>query len=304
MLRVALRNLLARKLRLFLSAFAIVLGVAFLSGSLIFTDTMGKSFDNIVNGSVSDASVRLTGLDIGEGGFTDAVNIDSRSIPASLVPALADAPGVARADGSVDGQGLFVVKKNGKLLGGTGAPTLSFNLTDAPNANGEQSVRIVKGRAPRAGEVAIDEKSAESAGYAIGDTVRMVTAGDRPRVEATLVGHAEFVGGGLAGASLVFFDTPTAQDLFLGGKDAFTSIGLTAEPGVSQQQLIDAAKPLLPKDAEAVTGKKVADEFKSLVNTVLGFLNTFLLIFAAIALVVGTFLIINTFSILVAQRSR
>jgi putative ABC transport system permease protein len=302
MLRVTLRNLLARKLRLLLSAFAIVLGVAFLSGSLIFTDTMGKSFDNIVNGSVSDASVRLTGLDTG--GFTDAINIDSRSLPASLVPKLAEVPGVARADGSVDGQGLFVVKKNGKLLGGTGAPTLSFNFSDAPNANGDTSVRIAKGRAPRTGEVAIDEKSAKAAGYAIGDTVKMVTAGDQPRFEATLVGYAEFTGGGLAGASLVFFDTRTAQDLFLSGKDAYTSIGLTAEDGVSQQQLVDAVRPLLPKEAEAITGKKAADEIKSIVNTVLGFLNTFLLIFAAIALVVGTFLIINTFSILVAQRSR
>ena len=151
MLRVTLRNLLARKLRLLLSAFAIVLGVAFLSGSLIFTDTMGKSFDNIVNGTVSDASVRLTGLALGGGGFTDAVNIDSRTIPASLVTELADAPGVARADGSVDGQGLFVVKKNGKLLGGTGAPTLSFNFSDAPNANGDKTVRISQGRAPRGG---------------------------------------------------------------------------------------------------------------------------------------------------------
>jgi putative ABC transport system permease protein len=305
MLRVTLRNLLARKLRLILSGFAIVLGVAFLAGSLIFTDTMGKSFDNIVNGSISDASVRLTGLDAGGGGFTDAINIDSRSIPASLVPKLAAAPGVARADGSVDGQGLFVVKKNGKLLGGTGAPTLSFNFSDAPNANGERSVRIVKGQAPRgSGEVAIDEKSARSAGYAIGDTVQMVTAGDHPRVQATLVGYAEFVGGGLAGASLVFFDTQTAQDLFLGGQDSYTSIGLTGEDGVSQQQLVDAVKPLLPNGTEAVTGKKTADEIKSIVNTVLGFLNTILLIFAAIALVVGTFLIINTFSILVAQRSR
>ncbi|MGA8987116.1 ABC transporter permease [Aeromicrobium sp.] len=304
MILVTLRNLLARKVRLILSAFAIVLGVAFLSGSLIFTDTMAKSFDNIVSGSVSDASVRLTGLDRG-GGFTEAVNIDSRKIPASLVPTLADVPGVARADGSVDGQGLFVVRKNGKLLGGTGAPTLSFNFSDAPNANGDQSVRIADGREPNGpAEVAMDQKSADSAGYAIGDTVQMITAGDRPEVEATLVGHAEFAGGGLAGASLVFFDTATAQDIFLGGADAFTTIGLTAEPGVSQQQLVDAVTPLLPKDTEAITGKKAIDEIKGIVNTALGFLNTFLLVFAAIALVVGTFLIINTFSILVAQRSR
>src|SRR5215207_3040990 len=303
MLRVTLRNLMARKIRLVLSAFAIVLGVAFLSGSLIFTDTMDKSFDNIVSGSVSDATVRLSGL--GQGGLDDVINIESRTLPASLVPRLAAAPGVARADGSVDGQGLFVVKKNGKLLGGTGAPTLAFNFSDAPNMNGQPSVTISEGREPRRdGEVAIDERSAKNAGYAVGDTVRMVTAGNEPRVEATLVGYAEFAGGGTAGATLVFFDTPTAQRLFLDGKDAYTSVSLTGKDGVSQQQLVDAVRPLLPDSAAALTGDAVADEFKSIIDTVLGFLNTFLLIFAGIALVVGTFLIINTFSILVAQRSR
>ncbi|MDX6277326.1 MAG: putative transport system permease protein [Nocardioidaceae bacterium] len=303
MLRVTLRNLLARKVRLILSAFAIVLGVAFLSGSLIFTDTMGKSFDNIISGTTSDATVRLSGLS--QGSLTAAINIDSRTIPASLVPKLAAAPGVARADGSVDGMGLFVVKKNGKLLGGTGAPTLAFNYTAAPNTNGDPTVTIAKGRAPHGPhEVAIDERSARIAGYRLGDTVHMVTAGDVPRMTATLVGYAEFAGGGLAGASLVFFDTATAQKLFVHGEDVFTSVGLTAKKGVSQQQLVDAAKPLLTPGTEAVTGKTVADQFKSVIDTVLGFLNTFLLIFAGIALVVGTFLIINTFSILVAQRSR
>ncbi|MBC7631545.1 FtsX-like permease family protein [Aeromicrobium sp.] len=303
MLLVTMRNLLARKVRLLLSAFAIVLGVAFLSGSLVFTDTLGKSFDNIVSGSVPDASVRLSG--IGQGGFDAALNIDDRTIPASLVPTLAQAPGVARADGSVDGQGLFVVKHDGKLLGGTGAPTLAFNYTDSPNASGAQAVVISRGHAPRgADEVAIDRRSADNAGYRLGDTVRMVTAGDQPRVSATLVGYADFAGGGLAGATLVFFDTPTAQKLFLEGRDAFTSVGLTADSGVSQRQVVKAVKPLLPEGAEAVTGARQAAEIKSIVDTVLGFLNTFLLIFAAIALVVGSFLIINTFSILVAQRSR
>jgi putative ABC transport system permease protein len=132
----------------------------------------------------------------------------------------------------------------------------------------------------------------------------MVAAGPQPRIEAELVGIAEFGGGGLAGASLVFFDTPTAQGIFLDGEDVFDSIGLTAEPGVSQQQLVDAATAVLPEGVEAVTGDQSAEETEDIVSTALGFLSTFLLIFAAISLVVGTFLIINTFSILVAQRSR
>lgn len=302
MLRVTLRNLLARKLRLILSAFAIVLGVAFLAGSLVFTDTIGKSFDDIVSGSVQDVTIRLSGLD--QGGIDQAVNIDSRQIPASAVTELAKVPGVARADGSVDGQGLFVVKQNGKLLGGTGAPTLAFNYTDAPNALGEASVKIKQGRAPAGDEVALDRRSAKASGYKLGDMVKMVTSGPEPRFEAKLVGYADFAGGGLAGATLVFFDTPTAQRLFLDGADAFTSIGFEAKDGVSDKQLVAALKPQLPDGTEALTAKQLSDEVKSIIDTVLGFLNTFLLIFAGIALVVGTFLIINTFSILVAQRSR
>ncbi len=303
MRKVTLRNLLARKLRLLLSAFAIVLGVAFVGGSFVFTDTIDSSFDGIVEGSITDALVRQEGSEAATTG--GSFNVDARTIPASLVGDVAQQPGVARADGSVDGQGLFVVKENGKLLGGTGAPTLSFNWSDAPNTLGEPTVTIAKGRPPeRSGEVAIDERSAESAGYEIGDTVRMITSGDEPRLEAELVGYAEFAGGGLAGASLVFFDTATAQDVFLDGQDAFTSISVTAEPGVTQTELVDAVQPALPEGLEAVTGDDVAEEIEGLVGQLLGFLNTFLLVFAAIALVVGSFLIVNTFSILVAQRSR
>ncbi|WP_332644944.1 ABC transporter permease [Aeromicrobium sp.] len=302
MLRVTLRNLFARKVRLILSAFAIVLGIAFLAGSLVFTDTIGKSFDDIASGGVPDATIRLSGLD--QGGIDQVINVDSRRISASVVPELAALPGVSRADGSVDGQGLFVIKKNGKLLGGTGAPTLAFNYTDAPNARGEQAVTIDEGAAPTGNEVALDRRSADLAGYKIGDTVKMITSGSEPKLEATLVGYAGFAGGGLAGATLVFFDTPTAQRLFLDGDNAFTSIGFEAEKGVSENELAATLKPHLPESAVVLTGKQLSDEFKSIIDTVLGFLNTFLLIFAGIALVVGTFLIINTFSILVAQRSR
>ncbi|MET0952489.1 MAG: FtsX-like permease family protein [Aeromicrobium sp.] len=303
MLRFTLRSVLARKLRLVLSAVAIALGTAFLAGSLVFTDTMARSFDDIVAGSIADASVRLEGA--GPTDVNQVVSIDRRTLPASLVPELAAAPGVARADGTVFGQGLFVIKKNGKLLGGTGAPTMAFNYSDAPNSHGDPIARITQGRAPtRTGEVALDERSADHAGYQVGDTVRMITAGDQPRLTARLVGILDFAGGGLAGATLVYFDTRTAQQLFHHGKDTYTSIELTTRDGVSQQDVVEAVRPLLPADAEAITGQAQADEIESVVDTVLGYLNTFLLVFAAIALVVGSLLIINTFSILVAQRSR
>ena len=303
MLRVTLRNLLARKVRLLLSAFAIVLGVAFVAGSLTFTDTMAKSFDDIVNGSVTDANVRQKGMDAA--GQDPAASIDNRTISAGLVAKLEKTKGAARVDPTVEGIGLFVVRKDGKLLGGQGAPTLSFNYNDAPSVSGKPAVTISKGQPPTgSGEVALDANAAEKAGYKLGDKVRMVTAGERPQLSATLVGIAEFGGGGLAGATLVLFDTKTAQDIFLGGQDVYSRVALTAEPGVSQKELAAEAAKGLPDNLEAVTGDKMAKEVESLINQVLDFLNIFLLVFAAIALVVGTFLIINTFSILVAQRSR
>ena len=302
MLKVTMRNLLARKVRLVLSASAIVIGIAFVAGTLVFTDTMGKSFDDIVKGGTSDVTVRP----VKAGDWSDSSSIiDNRTIPASTVQRLESTPGAARVDGTVESQSLFVVGTDGKLVGGTGAPTLSFNYNDAPSVSGDPAVTISKGHAPTAsGEVALDAKTAQKAGYQVGDTVRMVTSGDKLTVTAKLVGVAEFGGGGLAGASLVLFDTHTAQQLFLQGKDAYTAVALTARPGVSEGQLATNAQKLLPADLEAVTGDKVAKETQDAVGQVLNFLNIFLLVFAAIALVVGTFLIINTFSILVAQRSR
>jgi putative ABC transport system permease protein len=301
-LKVTWRNLFARKIRLVLSGFAIVIGVAFVAGSLVFTDTMSKSFDDIIKGGTSDVTVRPAGQDNWSG---DSALIDTRAIPAPTLQSLESVPGAARVDGTVSSQSLFVVGTNGKVVGGTGAPTLSFNYNDAPSITGKPSVLISQGHAPHgAHQVALDPTTVDKAGYALGDTVQMISSGDRPHVTAKLVGIGQFGGGGLAGASLVLFDTHTAQQLFFGGRDVYSSVALTAQDGVSQQQLAHEASEKLPSGLEAVTGDVVAKETQDQIATVLNFLNIFLLVFAAIALVVGTFLIINTFSILVAQRSR
>ncbi|HEY6932692.1 MAG TPA: ABC transporter permease, partial [Marmoricola sp.] len=302
MLKVTLRNLLARKVRLVLSASAIVIGIAFVAGTLVFTDTMGRSFDGIVKGSTSDVVVRPAK----KSGWSDGSSqLDTRTISAATVHELASTPGVARVDGTVESQGLHVVGSDGKLIGGTGAPTLSFNYNDAPSITGKPSVSITRGHQPRGPhEVALDAKTVKMAGYHLGDTVPMVSSEGRPRLTARLVGIAEFGGGGLAGATLVLWDTHTAQELFLHGRDAYTSVALTAKPDVSQAQLAANAQKLLPSGDEAVTGDRVAKETQDAVGKALNFINIFLLVFAAISLVVGSFLIINTFSILVAQRSR
>ncbi len=299
MLRASWKSLMARKLRLLMSGFAIVLGVAFVAGSLIFTDTLGQAFTQIMAGSNGDVVVRPVGA------VNDENTQSGKTLPASVVSDLAKVDGAARVDGFVSSVGVFVIGRDGKVIGGQGAPGLGMNFTDAPAGHGVRGLSITSGRAPaKAGEITLDPVTAEKAGYKIGDTVPMVTSGAQPSLKATMVGVGKFGGGGLAGASLTTFDLKTAQQLFEGGKDVYNGIWVTAKDGVSQAQLRDRVKALLPAGVEAVTGDKAADESASAINKALSFISTFLLVFAGVSLVVGTFLIINTFSILVAQRSR
>lgn len=299
MFKAAWKSLLGRKLRLLMSTFAIVLGVAFVAGSLIFTDTLSRSFDAIFASSVGDVVVRP------EGGTSDDGTPTSKTMPASLVDRLAEVDGAARADGNVASFSVFVVGTNKKVVGGQGAPGIGLNWNDAPAANGLEGLEIVDGRAPTAdGEIALDEGTAETAGYEVGDQVHLVTSTRQALLTPTLVGVASFADGGSTnGATLTIFDTKTAQDLFLDGKDAFNDAWVTAD-GVSQEELRDNVARVLPDGYEAVTGDAAADEAASDLMKAISFISTFLLIFAGISLVVGSFLIVNTFSILVAQRSR
>jgi putative ABC transport system permease protein len=298
MLRASWKSLLGRKLRLFMSAFAIILGVSFVSGSFIFTDTLSKAFDGIVN-TVGEVVVRP---DTASNDFDSGPT--AKTVPGSLVTTLAGLPDVARADGNVTDPTTFVVSTKGKLIGGGGPPGLGIAWNDAPTASGEPPATIDKGRWPeRSGEVVLDSGTADRAGYKVGDTVKLVTSGAQPTVNAKLVGLAEFKGG-TVGATLAFFDTRTAQELYFEGKNEYTDVWVTAKDGTSAEDLAAEVQASLPKGYEAVTGKSVAKEQATGINQALSFINIFLLVFAGIALFVGSFLIINTFSILVAQRSR
>ena len=151
MFKAAWKSLMGRKLRLLMSTFAIVLGVAFVAGSLIFTDTLSRSFDAIFASSVGDVVVRP------EGGTSEDGTPTSKTMPASLVEKLAEVDGAARADGNVASFSVFVVGENGKVVGGQGAPGIGLNWNDAPAANGLEGLSIVDGRAPETSdEVVID----------------------------------------------------------------------------------------------------------------------------------------------------
>lgn len=298
MLKATFKSLLARKARLLMSAMAIILGSAFVAGSLIFTDTLGRTFDGILDGTVGDVVVQPEQTD-------DYGGSGGGRMTAAEVEKFNDLPGAARVDGSVDAIGVFLVGTNGKVVGGQGAPALSFSYNDAPNQLGVPPMNIESGRAPeRQGEVLVDTKTLERGGYAVGDEVSVVTTGDTPKVRAKVVGSMTFGEGGMAGASVIVFDNASMQKYFMDGKDEYSSVWVTAKDGVSQQELLDQAKPLVPKGFKGWTGEALAEDGASDVEQALGFITTFLLVFAAIALFVGSFLIINTFSILVAQRGR
>lgn len=301
MLKLTLRNLFARKVRLVMSGLAIVLGVAFLSGVLVFSNGLSSTFDSIIYSSTPDGVVRAEQTaSFDAGGATT-----TQTLSPEAIDQLAALPEVGRADGDVVGVGMSLLASDGTLVGGTGAPTLAFNHTDGPNMAGEPPMLLSSGRWPTApDEIVLDDAAADNGDYALGDEVKLLAPFGRSERTATLVGTAEFNGGGTAGATLLVFSTEGAQDLFLDGADAFHQVSLTAADGVSQEELAAAAAKVAPEGFEAVTGDQVAEESQDAVGQFLDVISTFLLVFAIIAVIVGGFIIVNTFTILVAQRSR
>jgi putative ABC transport system permease protein len=299
MRKVTLRNLVAHKVRLFLSAFAIVLGVAFVSGSFIFTDAMGGAFSGIIAGTTADVEVAPEGAN-----DFDSMQ-DIRTVPDSVVTELEQLDEAADVNPYNQLQSMYVIGEDGRVVGGSGPPGLAFTDNDGTALTGEKITTYVDGRRPSGTrEIAMDVGTAEKAGYQVGDTVKLVTPGEPPSLEVELVGLVEFGGGSTAGATLTLWEADALQELFFGGRKQWSGISLTAAEGVSQQQLRDAAAEVLPEGVVARTGDAMVEKNEEGLQEILGFINTFLLVFASVAMVVGTFLIINTFSILVAQRSR
>jgi putative ABC transport system permease protein len=301
-IRASLKSLLARRVRLLLSTFAIVLGVAFVTGILMFSDTLQRSFVALFDSTVGDTVVRPENSEVAN----QSAVFSTQTVPASLQPALEHVPGAERVDGMVSASGVYVLSTEGKVVGGSGPPAFGGSWSDAPAGHGLEGLVIVEGHEPHgAEEVVLDETTAERAGYALGDAVSIVTATKTLDVHPRLVGLAGFRdGGSLNGATYAAFDTPTAQQLFLDGKDAYTVFWVTAADGVSQEDLTEQVAAALPDGYEAVTGDDAAEESAGPLLSGIDFLTTFLLIFAGIALVVSSYIIVNTFSILVAQRSR
>ncbi|MFG3291516.1 ABC transporter permease [Streptomyces sp. NPDC048179] len=295
MFRTALRNVLAHKARLLMTVLAVMLGVAFVSGTLVFTNTISDAYQN-------SSAKGFDGVDVA----VQARYQDSKGDRVGKIPDLSQAvldkaakvPGAASATGVVSGF-TAIADKDGKLIGGGWQ-------SEGGNYWGTKDARypLVSGHAPSGrNEVLIDSRTAERAGYQVGDTVRISV--DGPVLTPTVAGIFTTDDGNVAaGGSLALFDTATAQQLF-GKKGAYDEIDVTAKAGTGQAALKSQLDAALPKKlVETTTGQKLADDQAEQISSSMSGLRQGLLVFAGIALFVGTFIIANTFTMLVAQRTK
>ena len=299
MLRATLSGLRAHKLRLILSGLAVVLGVMFVSGAFVLTDTLGRSFDSLFSTVYSQTDVEVSApprvaMDEFEGEQVAA------TLPAGLVEQVQTVPGVAAATGLVVADGARVVGTDGKVVSTLGAPRFGANWTGE-----DPLVQLREGRGPeRDDEIAVNASLAEAAGIEPGDRVEVLTL--EPKRTFTLVGIFGYAGGrdSIGGTYFVAFTTPAAQELMLGETDAYTTIDVQAAPGVSPDELRDRLQATLGDSYVVKTGEQLAAETADSFRGALDVFNNILLGFAAVALFVGVFLILNTFSIIIAQRMR
>ncbi|MGW7664991.1 ABC transporter permease [Streptomyces sp. NPDC054756] len=294
--KTSLRNFFAHKGRMALSAVAVLLSVAFVCGTLVFTDTMNTTFDKLFAVTSSDVSVSPKDAEDEDDG---AGTGRPASLPASVVEQVASAEGVKKAEGAVTSLNVTVVNADNKNMGSsTGAPTLAGNWTE----NDLRSMEITSGHAPRGPtEVMVDADTADKHDLKLGDELRTIAAtGD---IRAKIVGIASWKVTN-PGAAVVYFDTETSQRALLGATGRFTQVSVTAADGVSDTQLKRNVAQALDGSYKIQTAKENADENRKDVGEFMDIIKYAMLGFAGIAFLVGIFLIINTFSMLVAQRTR
>jgi putative ABC transport system permease protein len=296
--RFALRGLLGRKLRTALTALAIVLGVAMISGTYVLTDSIDQAFDRIFAEIREGSNAVISGqsaFDLSEGsGITEPTFDESL-----LVDVLA-LPEVAEAEGSVDSDAAQFIGDDGKAVVYGGAPNLGFSI-----ANGDSRfnpLRLAEGTWPGPDEVVVDKATAGKEDFEVGETVGVQAEGPIERLRVS--GIIEFSSGlTLGGATLAGFDLPTAQRL-MKKEGRLDEIAVAAKPGVSEEQLATQIQAILPNGTQVKTAAEQARADAAETNEFLTFLQGFLLAFAGVALFVGSFVIANSLSITIAQRTR
>ncbi|MEV6651662.1 FtsX-like permease family protein [Streptomyces sp. NPDC051219] len=294
MLKATLRSFFAHKGRLLLSALAVILSVAFVAGSLIFSDTVTRTFDRLFASTSADVTV----------GPKESVSGDLPSgvvetVPESLAERIDSVEGVADTHVDAAVENITVVDRENDPVGPTtGAPTVATNwyVTD------RSPVKLTGGREPRgSGEALLDKDTADNKKVRIGDTLTVLAQPGSFKVE--IVGIATFTTTN-PGAALVFLDTPTAQTKLLGRPGVATSISVTAAPGVSDTVLKERVAAAVGDEYELMTADEQAESAAAQLGGFLDVIKYVMLGFAGVAVLVGVFLIVNTFSMLIAQRTR
>jgi putative ABC transport system permease protein len=295
--KFALRGLLGRKLRTVLTCIAIVLGVSMVTGTYILTDSIKGAFGGIFTQIYSGTDATITGKSAFN--LTNNNNTTAPPFDESLLGRVRQLPDVADAVGGVGGEA-HLIGKNGKVIVFGGAPNLGFSVD--PTRPDFNTLSLVKGEWPKANEVVIDQSTANKKDLQVGQTIGVQA--DGPVKEMRISGLVHFGGAAsLGGATLSGFDLATGQALFQKpGK--LDQIRAKAKPGISPQKLADEIQTILPAGTQVRTGEAQAKEDAKDTESFLNFLQNFLLAFGGIALFVGSFVIANSLSITIAQRTR
>ncbi|GAA1412707.1 FtsX-like permease family protein [Kitasatospora putterlickiae] len=295
MLKTSLRSFFAHKGRMLLSLIAVVLSVAFVSGTLVFSNTATSTFDRLFASTSSDLSVKPAKPEFGE---EDDTRAKTRTVPVDAVGKVAALPGVKTAIGQISVESTTLVNPgtNKKVGPTTGAPTIVANWADTPR----NPVEITSGHVPQgAGEVVLDADTAKKAKLGLGDRLRVIAVDNH---DFTIVGIATFKTTN-PGAALAFLDTATAQNVLF-RQAAFTSVEAFGDGSRSDEQLKSDALAAFGTGFQAMTAAEQKAEKAKDAGSFLDFMKYAMLGFAGISVLVGGFLIINTFSMLVAQRTR
>jgi putative ABC transport system permease protein len=298
MIRVALAGLLGRKLRTALTALAIVLGVAMVSGTLVLTDSIDKAFNFIYTDVRQGSDAVISGKsaigDTQTGRGTFAPTVDG-----SLLAKVRALPDVQDAEGSVSGEAQLI-DRNGKAIVFGGAPNLGFSIArpDSPF----NVLTLVSGGWPTGDEVVIDSNTASKKHLAVGGAIGVQAEG--PVKQFRISGIVKFgSASALGGATLAGFDLATAQTLFQ-KPGRYDEISVARKPGSTDSGLLKEVRSILPATAQVRTGTAQAAQDAKQTDSFVTFLRGFLLAFGGIALFVGSFVIANSLSITIAQRTR
>ena len=297
MVRFALKGLLGRKLRTALTAIAIILGVAMVAGTFMLTDSIDKAFDSIFTDVRKGSNAVISGksaFDVSEGSGTNSPTLNE-----SLLPEVRQLPSVAEAEGSVDGEAQLI-GEDGKAIVYGGAPNLGFSVTAGDSRF--NPLTLVEGAWPKDGQVVVDQSTADKEDFRLGESIGVQAEGAAQRLRIS--GFVRFGSvSTIGGATLAGFDLATAQELFR-KRGRLDEIAVAAKPGVSDQELVGDLESELPPTAQVKTASQQAQDDAAETNEFISFLRGFLLAFGGVALFVGSFVIANSLSITIAQRTR